>query len=191
MTCEPMDYLTPKQEKFALSVAQGMDQATAYRNAFNVRPKTKPETVWSSASRMLANRKITARVNILRDQIAQQTVLKAAAVLNEIRRIAFADPAGIANPNGTLKRIDELDPDLRACVASYQVRADGTVTYRFWDKLSAIDKACRILGLYERDNSQKTDALSELLASLSGNVQGVVPEAGCRSLTRTCAGRRV
>jgi hypothetical protein len=39
-------------------------------------------------------------------------------------------------------------------------------------KVSAIDQACKILGLYERDNRQKTDPLTELLKNLGGKVLG-------------------
>lgn len=170
--------LTPKQELFALGITRGLNLTDAYRRAFAVRPTTKAETVWSSASRLLADPKVSARVSELRERVAQHTILEAAEVLNEIRRIALADAIGIANEDGTLKRLDQLPPDLRACVSFYEVRPNGTVLYKFWDKLGALEKACRYLGLYERDNDQKIDTLGDLVKSLSGNVIGVVPQVG-------------
>ena len=57
--------LTPKQEKFAQEVASGKTQADAYRAAFSCE-KSKPSTVQAVASRMMANAKVSARVDELR-----------------------------------------------------------------------------------------------------------------------------
>ena len=57
--------LTPKQLHFARCVASGMTQSAAYREAYSVSPKTKPETVNQAASRLMANSNIAARVKVL------------------------------------------------------------------------------------------------------------------------------
>lgn len=61
--------LTPKQERFALGITQGLNLTDAYRRAFAVRQTTKAETVWSSASRLLADLKVSARVSELRERV--------------------------------------------------------------------------------------------------------------------------
>ena len=66
--------LTPKQEKFAQFVADGMSQADAYRKAFNVNPNTKPETTQANASRLMANSMVSARVDELRKQLSDISV---------------------------------------------------------------------------------------------------------------------
>jgi len=48
-----MNDLTPKQEKFAQSVASGKSQADAYRMAYNAE-NMKDETVWARASELMA-----------------------------------------------------------------------------------------------------------------------------------------
>lgn len=53
--------LTPKQEKFALCVAQGMTQAGAYRAAYDAE-NMKPETVQEEASKLMAFPKVSTRV---------------------------------------------------------------------------------------------------------------------------------
>jgi phage terminase small subunit len=55
-----------KRETFAQAVVRLSDAAKAYREAYNVRPNTKPETIWSASSRLMANDKVAARVNWLR-----------------------------------------------------------------------------------------------------------------------------
>lgn len=64
--------LTPKQENFAQSVASGMNQSEAYREVYQVGPKTKPETVNQAASRIMANSKVAARVAELRKPIVEK-----------------------------------------------------------------------------------------------------------------------
>lgn len=66
--------LTTKQENFAQAIADGMTQADAYRSAFNVGPKTKPESVWSKASVLMADVKVRARVDQLKAQLATKAL---------------------------------------------------------------------------------------------------------------------
>lgn len=64
--------LTPKQEAFAQAVASGKSQADAYRAAYNCKPETKPETVQQCASRIMADRKVAARVAEIRAPIVER-----------------------------------------------------------------------------------------------------------------------
>ena len=66
--------LTPKQEKFAQCVADGMTQADAYRSAFNVGATTKPETVQANASRLMADSTISARVAQLKVALTEKAL---------------------------------------------------------------------------------------------------------------------
>ena len=63
--------LTPKQEAFAIAVASGMTQADAYREAFNVKPTTKPETIQNNASRLMKDTEVSARVEELKKPIIE------------------------------------------------------------------------------------------------------------------------
>tara|TARA_R110002167_G_scaffold211526_1_gene416114 strand:- start:537 stop:1001 length:465 start_codon:yes stop_codon:yes gene_type:complete len=57
--------LTPKQLHFARCVASGMSQSDGYREAFNVKTLTKPESVHQSASRLIADPNVASRVQHL------------------------------------------------------------------------------------------------------------------------------
>lgn len=80
--------LTPKQEKFALAVASGKTQSDAYREAFNVRPTTKPETVNQQASRLMADRNISARVEELRKPIANKAMITLESHIARLKELA-------------------------------------------------------------------------------------------------------
>ena len=80
--------LTPKQEKFALEVASGKTQSDAYRAAFNVRSTTKPETVNQQASRLMADRNISARVEELRKPIAAKAMITLESHIERLKELA-------------------------------------------------------------------------------------------------------
>lgn len=66
--------LTPKQEKFAQCIADGMSQADAYRESFKVRPTTKPESIYVEASKLMANPNVSQRVDDLKSMLTQKAL---------------------------------------------------------------------------------------------------------------------
>lgn len=79
--------LTPKQEAFANAIVTGVSQSDAYREAFNVGPKTKPETVNQAASRLMADSNIAARVAELREPIAKKAQITLESHLDDLLRL--------------------------------------------------------------------------------------------------------
>ena len=65
--------LTPKQEKFACCIADGMTQADAYRAAYDAE-KMKPDSVYHSACKLMANPQITQRVQELRGKLEEKAI---------------------------------------------------------------------------------------------------------------------
>lgn len=163
---------TPREEKFAMAMVDGATAADAYRKAYDV-AKMKPEAIRQEAQRVARRAIVRRRIAQIREQIAQRFVLEKGAILREIGRLALADPRGIVDADGRLKLLNQLDEHTAAAVASFEITDKGGVKYRFHDKNSALEKACKILGLFELDNSQKKDPLAELLARLGGKVVGV------------------
>lgn len=60
--------LTAKQEAFAAAVASGKTQADAYRASYNAE-NMKESTLWSNASRLMADSKVAARVEDLKKSL--------------------------------------------------------------------------------------------------------------------------
>ena len=81
--------LTPKQLHFARCVASGMTQSDGYREAYTVRESTTQESVHSSASRLMADAKVSARVQHLigmRERaVAASAVTDRERVLSKLR----------------------------------------------------------------------------------------------------------
>ena len=70
---QPENALTPKQEKFCENIANGMNQADAYRNSYNTENST-DQSVYEAASRLMTGSKITARIEALRADILSEVV---------------------------------------------------------------------------------------------------------------------
>jgi phage terminase small subunit len=68
--------LTPKQEKFVQGIIEGMSQADAYRSAYSTKNMA-DKTVWENASRLMADSKVKARVQELRDKVMAPSIMTA------------------------------------------------------------------------------------------------------------------
>lgn len=147
--------LTPRQEKFAQGVASGLSQSEAYRQAYPSSLKWKDKVVWTRASQLASMDMVSIRVSKLAAAIAEKSVLKAAEVLDEVRKLAHSDIGEIMHPDGRVKLPHELDPATRAAVSSFKIDEYGRIEYKFWPKTAALDQAMKHLGLYDKDNAQK------------------------------------
>lgn len=172
--------LTQQQEAFARLLVEGMSQADAYRGAYKSSAKWKAATVHECASRLAMDRKIHTRVCALQAIAAEASSLKAADILNETKRVALSDIGGVIGvKDGKVVVLmpNELDPATRAAVKSFEIDDLGRIKYAFWDKNVSLERAAKLLGLFEKDNKQKVDALADLLSGLNGNVLGASPGA--------------
>lgn len=97
--------LTPKQEKFAQSIAlEEMNQSDAYRSAYSC-TKMSDKTIWENASRLMADSKVAARIAELRQETITPKVMSA-----QKRREKLTDIAENAeDPNIAMKAIDLLN----------------------------------------------------------------------------------
>lgn len=79
-----MPDLTAKQQAFARAFVEKGSGAAAYREAYDVSPDIKPETVWSEASRLLADPKVSARVIELQEAAAERTLVTVESITAEL-----------------------------------------------------------------------------------------------------------
>lgn len=79
--------LTPKQEAFAQAIVTGVSQSDAYRAAYKVSPKTKPESVNQNASRIMANVNVMSRVAELRLPVAKKAQITLESHLDDLKAL--------------------------------------------------------------------------------------------------------
>lgn len=136
-----MRKLTEKQEKFCNYYLDCDGNASeAYRMAYDA-SKMQPETIWSNASRMLANGKVAARIDELRAQRAEASKVSRDKVEKVLMDIVMMDPNDlyIADPvTGKIRLKSPGQMPKRARNAMKKISNDkGKVSYEFNGKVEA------------------------------------------------------
>jgi phage terminase small subunit len=190
--------MNERWERFAAEYLIDLNGAAAYRRVY---PKCRgDQSAEAGASRLLRNDKVRALVEAGMAGRAQRTEIRADNVLREIGLVGFSDvTAFVVDDDGGLRVRDGIDASALRAVASFKRRVrrvrsaslrvgaeqvpavveDVEVEVRLWPKVSALELACRHLGLLK----DKTP-LDELLGSLP-------PEFGAEvraALARVLAG---
>ena len=78
--------LTAKQEKFVQGIIDGMSQADAYRSAYDT-SRMSDKTVYEKASRMMADDKIRARLEELRNKMITPSIMSAQERLEWLTKV--------------------------------------------------------------------------------------------------------
>ena len=98
--------LTPKQDKFAQSIAlDDMNQSDAYRSAYNTQGMS-DKTINEKASLLASQDKIRARVKELREQVISPKIMSAQKRLEWLTDLINSDDEGT---NEKLKAIDIMN----------------------------------------------------------------------------------
>ena len=181
--------LSQQRERFVLEIISGKNQSEAYRIAYPTSLKWKEAAVWSQASQLMANSKVALRVKELREAAANRATFTAADVLRQVWSMASFDVRKLYKADGSPIPIHELDDMTAAAIQGVDIEEEYTgkgedrvfigytKKYKVADKNSAAEKLMKHLGLYELDNKQ-TNPMTDLLASLSGNVAKPVADSG-------------
>lgn len=144
-----MTQLTAKQENFCQYYLDTGNASVAYRMAYDC-TNMKPETIWSTASRLLDNRKVVARLDEIRAERAAATADERKAVLDVLMDIVMADPSETTfedpkTGKPKTKAPYQLPKRLRNAVKDMR-NARGTVTYNFHGKVEAARQLAQMNG---------------------------------------------
>lgn len=156
--------LTPRQQRF---VDEYLIDLNATQAA--VRAGYSKKTANEQGAQLLAKLSVREAVDKAKGARADRVRFTSDEILLELRRIALADPRKFFNADGSLKRIEELDDDTAATLASVEVierkqnirkvkdpdegedqlvnEVEQTKKIRLWDKVAALEKAMKHLGL--------------------------------------------
>ena len=178
--------LTPKQAAFVEEHAIDMNATQAA-----IRAGYSAKTAGWIGPQLLAKTHIAEAIAKARVDRSIRTEVTADRVIQELARIAFADPRKLFTPEGTLKPLDQIDDDTRGALAIEVFQgtdADGNPTFsrkvKFADKLVALDKLARHLGMFNdkiKLVGDKDNPLLLLIQRIQGSAikpvhEGVVDE---------------
>jgi len=125
------------------------------------------KTARSQAARLLADDNISTELRKRQKVLGAKYKLDTESVLQQLASLVYADPRKAFGADGCLLPVSEWPDEVAAMVASVEVDAlyEGsgrdrvqvgvTQKVKFWDKNSAIEKAMKHLGQFEKDNKQK------------------------------------
>lgn len=163
-----MKKLTPKRAAF---VAEYMIDKNATQAA--IRAGYSAKTAASIGEEILRKPEIRAAINAALSRIIDGLEVSASRNLREHARLAYYDIGAIAAAN--IKRpadIAKLPEDLRRCITGWKWDSEGRFVLQFADKnphLTALDKH---LGLYDKDNRQKGDAVARAVQEFFQSIYG-------------------
>jgi phage terminase small subunit len=131
-----------------------------------------------TACRLMKRPDIRAEIGRLLTERRERTLLTAENVMRELASIAFSDPADMLDADGNMLPLHLMPPHMRRAISGFDVdtvtrRESGEVVpihdvykIKFWDKGTALERAMRHLGLFEKDNKQRPALSPEMEAIL-------------------------
>lgn len=132
---------------------------------------------------IFAREDVQQYINEYRDELKERHLITADKIVDEMAKIAFADPTQAAKvvtkyrtfedgsdpvPYKTIemKDTDELTPELRAAIKSIKYNSTGSITVEFYSKTDMLVKLGETLGIFKQN------------INVTGKVEGSNPYEG-------------
>jgi phage terminase small subunit len=192
--------LTPKQEAFCRQYMETGNASEAYRRAYAVSPDAKPGTIYGEASKLLANPKISHRLEELRAAVQRRYEVSIERATGELAKIAYANMDDYVEylPDGTARldlakvtrtqmaAVKKLTFETVLSNAAEAQAAAGAETkdgekppkvavvkcqFELHDKKGPIDSIMKHLGGFKEDNRQRGEAAGAAMAKELSDIE--------------------
>ena len=165
-----MSKLTVKQEKFIQELIKGKSQRAAYRIAYTRSLKWKDNAVDVNACKLFNNANVKLRYNELRNKLIKEAedecIVSSKEVLKELKKIGFSDIKDyLSFRNGKVEMLNSEKVDGRV-IQEISLSEKGKLTFKLYDKLSALDKLGKHLGMFT-DKVEISGSVNNPMAGLS------------------------
>lgn len=146
-----------------------------------------PRSADNAAWRLMKDAKVLQRIADRQATLRESLELNTEGVLRNLAQAVYFDPRKLYKEDGTLKRVIDMDDDTAMALAGIEVVERGvtlidggevtvvpeyTKKVKWLDKNTARDQANKILGHYEKDNTQPAAALASAVDKMA-NVTAV------------------
>ena len=165
--------LTEQELRFVTEYVSDGNATRAYRAAFDCTGRT-TGAVMVAASRLVRKRKVQEEIRVQRAEARKRLRVTPTRLQRELAAIAFADIGDVLDFSDTANGVrfrpfQDIPPNARKALESVTVQVKGEDSYvvavKLRDKLSALDKLAKMLGLY-----QELPPLEVLLMALPPNI---------------------
>jgi phage terminase small subunit len=112
-----------------------------------------PKSAEFQASALLKNPKVKRLIETLTAAQNKKHDFSVERTMEEIARCAFIDPRALFRADGSLKPIQELEPDIAACIAGVEQTGKRTKRVKLTDKLRALDMLGRYHKIFAEDRT--------------------------------------
>lgn len=150
--------LTDRQQAFVDEYLKDLNATAAYKRAGY---KAQGRAAENNASRLLGNAGVKAAIEAAQAERAQRVKVEGDDVLRELLRVALSDIGQVLDFSGTdphLRPCRDIPEAARRAIAAVKVRryTEGrgddareveVTEFKLWDKLAALDKLAKHLGL--------------------------------------------
>ena len=168
--------LTPKQRMFVSEYLVDLNATqAAIRAGYSSRNADK------IGSELLGKTRVSSAIQEQMNARAERTLVTADRVIKEYARVAFFDPKKIFDESGRPLPVCEMDEDTRRAVAGLDVVVIGNTDtgvgevqkIKITNKLGALEALGKHLGIFEKDNDQKTPKFEKVEVTLiAANIKG-------------------
>ena len=169
------DGVSALERRFAAEYLVDLNATEAYIRASLPR-KVSRKTAGTNGWKTLQRPEVQALVLANRDEAVARAGLTVDDTLTKLRQLLMYDVRKLYNKDGVPLHITELSDDMAAAIVGVEVVTKGNsemgfgevTKFKLSDEVAALDKAMRYHALFEKDNRQKTDPVTELLAAIYG-----------------------
>lgn len=163
-----MSELSEKQKRFCQEYIIDLNGTQAA-----VRAGYSAKTANEQSARLLANVSIQDCISTLQRKLSDKLEITSERVLGELAKVAFSNIQDYLEDDNTIADLSQLPRDTAAAVESIKKTSTewgtgdkgGTKTYisfKLYDKIAALEKLGKHLGIFEMDNKQKATVINVL-----------------------------
>lgn len=162
-----MDELTPKIKRFCEEYIKDLNGTqAAIRAGYSVK------TANEQASQILARLSVQNFISELKQSLSNKNEGLAQQVIDELKKLGFANIQDYIDPENEIKDLTKITRDKAAAVESIKKTVTEfsgggesagkktSIQFKLYDKISALEKLGRHLGIFELDNQQKAPVIN-------------------------------
>lgn len=154
--------LSEKQKRFGDEYVIDLNATAAY-----IRAGYSEKGASVSAFKLLANTNLQKYIQEKKIQLQETTGVTAQMVIKELAKIGFSNIHDFLEADNEVTDLSQLERDslapvesIKKTVTEFEGGSKTTVAFKLYDKVSALEKLGRHLGIFEIDNTQKKAAIT-------------------------------